>query len=138
MPVVAGDGIGCVGTTPAASAFEGPVFDCFVSTDMRVLLEAPTSRFDAFAAATMVAPDGSTRPFVAAREPGGKLYLRLGPGQARAIEGAGAQVAVGDLDQDGVPEVVTSGDAGEDAITVLSWNGTSDPKQRLRFPAPAG
>jgi hypothetical protein len=44
---------------------------------------------------------------------------------------------VGDLDQDGFPEVVTTTDAAEDAIVVATLkNGELRP--RLRLPAPLG
>jgi hypothetical protein len=138
LPLPAGDVAGCVAANAAASALEGPVSDCSASDDAKTVLEAPTSRFDAFAAATIVARDGGSRTLVAAREPGGRLHLRFGPAQSRTVDGAGAQVAVGDLDEDGVPEIATTANAGEDVITIQSWAGTADAKVRLRIPAPAG
>ena len=54
------------------------------------------------------------------------------------VEGAGAQLALVDLDLDGVPEVVTTSDGDEhDAILVSSFaKGQLTP--RLRFPARDG
>jgi hypothetical protein len=89
------------------------------------------------AAADIVRPDGSTRSAVAAHEPGGRLDVRFGEA-ARSFDGAGAQLAIGDLDQDGSPEIVTSASAADDAITVWSWDGSSEPRQRLTLPAPGG
>jgi len=137
-PVSLGEELGCLAVNPAAAAFEGGVADCFAGKDAPLRLESPAQRYDAFATANVVAADGTARAIVAAREPGGKLRLRLGE-KTHLVEGAGAQVAVGDLDEDGVPEVALTVDAPtEDAIAVLSWNGAGDPKQRLRFSAPGG
>jgi hypothetical protein len=84
-----------------------------------------------------VRPDGSVRAAAIAREPGGKLDARFGEA-THVLDGVGAQIALGDLDQDGSPEIVASAADGDDAITIWSWDGASDPKERLRLPAPGG
>jgi len=73
---------------------------------------------------------------VAARDTSGTLHLTLGH-EVLAVNDVGAQIALVDLDQDGVPEVVTTNARGEDAIVVSSLKkGALVP--RLRWPAPAG
>jgi hypothetical protein len=100
--------------------------------------------WDAFAQADVVAPDGSLRPFWVNREVGGNLRLRFGDVTA-TMDDAGAELAVGDLDQDGVPEIVTSlnSASGEDALSIQSWvaGGPAQPptvRARARFAAPGG
>jgi hypothetical protein len=137
LPVTLGDAVLCVATDSASSALEGPLVDCFTSRDQAPRVLPPAPRFDAFAGATIGARDGSARPVVAARETSGKLRLRLGDTLTRVVEGAGAQLAAGDLDQDGVAEIVTTADAGDDFISVVTWGG-GDPKPRLKVAAPAG
>jgi hypothetical protein len=151
IPVTAAAGGGCAAVATEASSFMGPVFPCFSSRDVSPLFLPLLTRYDAFAAFDLVARDGSWRTVVAAREPSGKLYVRRegrctsavgrsctpAPEVHHVFEGVGAQIAVGDLDQDGVVEVVASADSGEDAINVWSWDGTT-PRQRLKIPAPAG
>jgi hypothetical protein len=133
-----GGGFGCAQTNAATSSLEGPVIDCFVNLAANVRVQSPAARFDAFAAAEIVARDGARRSFVAAREPGGKLRVRFGEEPARTVDGAGAQVAIADLDQDGVPELVSTLDSGEDALVITSWASGSDGKPRLRLAAPGG
>jgi hypothetical protein len=141
MPIGVGEIVACARPSPGAGAFEGLLSGCVEASAQTVLFAPPTARFDAFAAAPISTREGSTRTVFAAREPGGHLRLRVGGddagGPARTVEGAGAQVAVGDLDQDGVAEVVSSRDAGEDAIVVDSWSG-ADVVERRRIAAPAG
>jgi hypothetical protein len=140
LPVPVGDGVACLAPNAPASALESPAIDCLTARDARdtkPVLFPPATRFDAFAAAPVVAVDGSARDIVAVREPSGKLRLKLGDATRGPDTSIGVPLAVGDLDQDGVAEIVTTVDNGEDAITVSSWNG-GDLKPRLRLPAAAG
>ena len=98
-------------------------------------------RYDAFASAKLVTQDG--KPFVVSvgREDG-TLEVFDDQGHHVTIPHVGAQVAVGDLDQDGTPEIFTSLDvAGSvaDAIVIHSWS-RSDAKVRevARIPLAAG
>lgn len=136
LPVGTGDGVACVATDAGASSFEGVAFDCFVARDRITRVAPPAARFDAFAAAMLAGRDASTKPVVAARETSSKLRVRLGD-VTRTIDGVGAQVALGDLDQDGVAEIVTTNDASDDAVSVMSFGGV-DLKARAKFPAPGG
>jgi len=137
LPFAIAGGVGCVGTDAGASALEGPAIDCLASDDRATVLTAPTPRFDAIAAASIVARDGTAKPIVISRETSGRLRLKLGDTLTRAIDGAGAQVAVGDLDQDGIAEIVTTSDGADDFIAVSSWGG-GEPKARLKMAAPGG
>jgi hypothetical protein len=102
-------------------------------------------QYDAVASAEMISPMGD--PFVvwAGRERG-FVELRDTSGNKQVIDSAGAQLAVGDLDQDGEPEVVASLDVLnplEDAVVVRTWQRTAGskdakPRERFRLPAAAG
>ena len=58
-------------------------------------------------ASTSCAPTGASRAAAIAREPGASSHARFGEA-THVLDGVGAQIALGDLDQDGVPEIVTS------------------------------
>ncbi|MBL8611631.1 MAG: hypothetical protein JNL38_30090 [Myxococcales bacterium] len=136
VPVASTSAPGCAVPVAAEGAFEGAVVDCDGESAAHLLL-APAARYDAFGAAPLV--DRASNKIVhtsAAREPSGKLRLRRGE-HTQVVEGVGAQLAVADLDLDGVVEVATSSDAAEDVLSVLSWDGGA-VRQRLRVPAPGG
>ncbi len=137
VPIAASEDA-CATPNAATSAFEGdPVACASDGGGGAVRFASPAARCDAVAAFDVVRPDGSVRSAAIAREPGGRLDVRFGEA-TRTIEGVGAQLALADLDQDGVPEIAASAAAGEDAIVVRTWDGESEPRERLRFPAPGG
>jgi hypothetical protein len=144
LPVGVGDTAACATPSPGTGALEGLLSGCADATAQQVLFAPPAPRFDAFAAAPVAARDGAPRTVFAARAPGGHLRVRLGSDDpaapARTVEGAGAELAVGDLDQDGVPEIVASRDTTgqDDVITITSWSGTGEPVERRKLPAPGG
>jgi len=101
-------------------------------------------QYDAFASARLFTKAGE--PFVvwAGRE-NGALELRDDKGHRATLSGAGAQLALGDLDQDGDPELIASLDtlnALEDAVVVRSWRRTQQGgrafEEIVRIPAAAG
>jgi hypothetical protein len=95
---------------------------------------------DAIAGAMLVARSGQVRRIRAQRRPDGTVTLSDGE-RSVEIERAGAQLAVGDLDGDGEPELVASLDTldpASDAFVVYSWQPGSKPMERLRVPAPGG
>jgi len=48
-----------------------------------------------------------------------------------------AQIAIADLDQDGTPEIVTTGDAGDESIAVATLDpASSELRPRLRIAVP--
>ena len=148
IPVPMAIGNACAQPSAEASAFEGDVSACSGAPGIKPSLASPPfKRYDAFAEFDVIGKDGAAVPIWANREPGGKLRLRFGDATL-TLEGAGAQIAVGDLDLDGVPEIVTSAESGDDAISVQSWapfaapqppgRAAEPPRARLRLPAPAG
>jgi hypothetical protein len=97
-------------------------------------------RYDAFASALLVRPDGHVDRVWAGREDR-VLELRDGSSHAARVTGVGAQIALGDLDQDGAIEVLTSLDVMDplaDAVVVRSWSGTGAPRELFRMPAGSG
>jgi hypothetical protein len=139
VPAWGGDGVVCLAPQASAGAFDGAPFDCGFARDTRPRLAVPAPRFDAFAASSMVDPAGAARSVVVVREPSGKLRIKSGDVQAAPDGTYGAQLAVLDLDQDGVPDVATSTDGGEDAVNVWTWAGPGpELRGRLHFAAPGG
>ncbi len=97
-------------------------------------------RYDGFASMRLVRPDGSTMRVTAGREDG-VLELRDAQGRVARISGAGAQIALGDLDQDGAVEVLSALDVSDpvgDAVVVRTWTGAGAPREVFRMPAGAG
>jgi hypothetical protein len=144
LPIPGADGDACASASPELGAFEGSGVACAppAKGEPADVLPMPAARFDAVASLDLVGKDGSLTQIVAAREPTGKLRLRRSDASGKSIEapidGAGAQIALGDLDLDGIPEIAFSSDSAEtDSIAVWSWrpNGLV---QRLRIPAKEG
>lgn len=146
IPVGGDAGDACVQPSPEASAFVADVTSCSpVVRAPAVRVQAPAPRYDAIAVANVIGSDGSARRVVAAREPGGRLRLRVDDGRARAertLDDAGAQVAVADLDQDGAPEIAVSANVtnpDDDDVQIFTWDGgASEPRVRRKLAAPGG
>ncbi len=135
IPVWAGRPNSCLVAQPSAGAFDGAPIDCAPSRDPKPTMAVPAPRFDAFAATDVVSANGDVRRLVAVREPSGRLKVRLGD-ESSGVPGLfGASLAVGDLDQDGTPEVVTTTGAG-DAIDVLTFAGAGGPETRIHLSTP--
>jgi hypothetical protein len=138
--VLAGGTAVCARPDPAASAFEGSLLACVGegqangSGGKAVVLPSP--RYDAVVVDEVVRRDGTFVRLVATRDPDGRLRLRAGDQDEKiALELVGSQLAIGDLDEDGEAEVVTTSESGDDGITIWSWRG-HDLVRRLRIPAP--
>jgi hypothetical protein len=139
LPVWGGDGVLCLAPEASAGSFDGAPFDCAPARESKPRLAVPAPRFDAFAASNVVDAAGSIRPVVAVREPSGKLRLKVGDVQVGPDGVYGAQLAVLDFDQDGVPEVATSVDGTDDAVNLWSWPGPGpELRGRLHLAAPGG
>jgi hypothetical protein len=160
LPAWGGDGVVCLMPEPSAGAFDGAPVGCDVRRDPRPAMAVPAPRFDAFGAANVLDALGHERIVVAVREPSGRVRLKAGDVTSTPDALFGAQLAVGDFDQDGQPEIVTSTDlsfAGapgarpDDAIDIASWTAgvavpaptsttasTSDLRLRLHLAAPGG
>ena len=140
VPAWGGEGVICLMGEPSAGAFDGAPFDCALAQDSRPKMAVPSPRFDAFAADVIADVQGNARTVVAVREPSGKLKLKMGDAPPVAPEGTfGSELAVFDLDQDGVPEIASSADAADDALEVWSWPAQgASLRPRLRLAAPGG
>jgi len=138
IPASGWDGAVCLRPEPSAGAFDGAPIECTVTRDPRPKLAVPSPRFDAFAAASFADRDGRPHSAVVVREPSSKLKMRIDDAPVQTLEGTyGAQIAVADLDQDGMPDLVTTVDGTDDAITLWSWT-PADLRPRLRVAAPGG
>lgn len=134
-----GDGSAC--TRISALTVTGPIGSC-VPGDPAPLAPSVGGQYDAFASARLVSPRGEPFAVWAGRE-AGVVELRDERGRRERLEGAGAQLAVADLDQDGAAEVVASLDTQnplEDAVVVWTWppEAGAKPREVARIPAPAG
>ncbi len=134
LPVWAGDDVACLRPEPSAGAFDGAPVDCSLRSEARPRMAVPAPRFDAFGAALIADAAGAMRSVVAVREPSGRLRLKAGDTLGLAEGTFGAQLAVGDLDQDGVPEIATSADVpsggaqgarADDAVDIATWSWAS-------------
>jgi hypothetical protein len=139
IPIAAGTDA-CAAPSPEASAFEGDAVVCALNAKSdapRVTTPAP--RYDGLASAEVVGADGKGRAIIVAHAIDGKLLVRSGDAST-TLDGAGAQIAVADLDQDGAPEIVAGSAAADadDAIAVWSWDAQGEPRLRSRLPAPGG
>jgi hypothetical protein len=97
---------------------------------------------DAVAGARTVSADGRTRTVVAWRERATSTAVLLDDtGRSARLSGAGGQIAIGDLDFDGIPEFIFGSDArtaASDVLTVTSWDAGGRLRERLRLPVPDG
>ena len=94
------------------------------------------TRFDAISALRYADSSGRAHHALAVREPSGRLRVRVDGAEVLTQEGAGAQVLLADLDLDGVPELVTTADMGEDRVVVSSLGAGA--RARLRLEAKEG
>jgi hypothetical protein len=149
LPVWGGEDVVCLRPEPSAGAFDGAPVECSLRGEPRPKMAVPAPRFDAFGAALVADALGNARTVLAVREPSGRLRLKAGDALGVADGTFGAQLAVGDLDQDGVPEIVTTTDAPtgpsparpDDAIDIATWApgsppGGSDVRGRVHLPTP--
>lgn len=97
---------------------------------------------DAFASSTIVNGAGQTHTLKIARPVGADSARVLDSLRAEvSLPGAGAQLAVGDLDEDGLPELVTSSptlDRRADQLVVRTLTENGQLRERLRVPVTSG
>jgi hypothetical protein len=143
------DGAGSACTRLPGLVVTGPLGPC-APGDPPPLAGSIGGKYDAFASARLLSARGEPYVVWAGRE-NGALEARDDAGHKTALESVGAQIAIGDLDQDGEPEIIASLDTQnplDDAVVVRSWSRTmSIPagagpgarlKEVLRLPAAAG
>ncbi len=143
------DGASSACTRIGGLVVTGPLGPCQPG-DPPPLAPSVGGQYDAFASARLITARGEPYAVWAGRERGA-LELRDDQGHKAALDSVGAQLAVGDLDQDGDPEILASLDTMsplEDAVVVRSWSrGATIPlgagssarlREVLRIPAPAG
>ncbi|XYH96222.1 hypothetical protein ACMHYB_51935 [Sorangium sp. So ce1128] len=139
------DAGGSACTTTWGPLLTGPLGPC-ASADPPPATSALAGRYDALASARLLSARGEPFTVWATRERGA-VELRDSAGRRRPVGNAGAQLAIGDLDQDGQPELLASLDVLdplEDAVVVWSWRRREGAPDRaaleeiLRLPAPAG
>jgi hypothetical protein len=139
MPLALPAGAMCVRAQPGA--WFDKLMPCRGS-DPASQAPEPGFGFDVWAAARVVAADGSVRDVWAARDPSDdKLVLRDSTGRTASVPRVGAQVALADLDGDGELEVVTTRNVLEDrddALVVRTWNAAGALRDRLTLPVPTG
>jgi hypothetical protein len=138
MAVPDGDAFSCARLQ--AVTVTGPLVSC------RRGAASPTrasvgGRYDAFASASLVGADG--KPFtVSAGREDGTLEVFDDAGHKVTGPRVGAQIAVGDIDEDGAPEIFSSLDVprgGVDALVVHSWSrGEQKLREIARMPVAAG
>ncbi|WP_438015982.1 hypothetical protein WMF18_34805 [Sorangium sp. So ce315] len=139
------DAGGSACTTAWGPLLTGPLGPC-APADPPPSTPALAGRYDALASARLLSARGEPFTVWATRERGA-VELRDSAGRRKAVGGAGAQLAIGDLDQDGEPELLAALDVLdplEDAVVVWSWRRREGAPDRaavqeiLRLPAPAG
>ncbi|NUP08526.1 MAG: hypothetical protein HOW73_20955 [Polyangiaceae bacterium] len=124
-----------------ALTITGPLDSCAVG-EASPKRSSVTGRFDALAAADLVEVTGAPYEVWAGREDTA-VEIRDDKGKFARIASAGAQLAIGDIDQDGSPEILTSLDVERgtaDAVVVYTWDRSSKtpPKEQMRIPVAAG
>lgn len=140
------DGGGTACTRLFGLSISGPLAPC-APGDPPPASASVGGQYDAIASARLLTPRGEPFAVWAGRERGA-VELRDDGGRRQALSSAGAQLAVGDLDQNGDPEILASLDVQnplEDAVVLWTWPrgrggkaGDERPREALRLPAPAG
>jgi hypothetical protein len=138
IPVQLAAGAACARNQP------GMLFDKLAAcrpNDPPLQVKDPGFGFDAWASGRVVGRDGSVRDVWAARDPSdSKLAVRDSTGRSASVPRAGGAFAIGDLDQDGDPEIVTTRDVLEekdDAVVVRTWQA-SGLRDRVSVGVPTG
>jgi hypothetical protein len=106
-----------------------------------LLAAAPQRAIDAVASARITARAGDTHFALAWRSADDVVTVMDDSHRVARIVDAGAQIAVGDLDLDGLPEIVTTRntlDPVVDAIVVHTWTTDNAMAERFRIAMPQG
>ncbi len=132
----------------ACATFQGSTLNAIVAkcTDADAPLDPIPigTPLDAGASAAYALPDGTVRVIAAKRDPRTAELTLTSDGKTASLPGAGAQVAVADLDQDGAPEIISTLDvlpdstATGDAIVIQTWQADGSLRERTRLVVPTG
>ncbi len=143
LPVRAGASVACM----PLDAPRGALGRSFTRCDARrpVLADAPDpleSPVDAWSSLALTDASGRDRRVVALHEPAGPLRIRVSergttPVDLVAPDERGAELALGDLDEDGAAEVVSALASSDDAVVIETVRG-GKLEPRFRVAAPAG
>ena len=123
----------CAVPRPEWGAFGGELVACVGKADP----SRSTARFDAAAYVVHTRSDGASAALAVTREAGTTRVRKAGDERV-LFEGAGAQLAFGDLDLDGQPEIVSSADATDDVLRIQTLADDGTLRDRLKVAAPAG
>jgi len=131
-------GAGC--TSRAGLGYEGKARACPGSGPMPEI-DFGTS-VDAFASRTLSNRSGQVHTLRIARAVGADFVRALDSLHPEVIvPNVGAQIAVGDLDEDGLPEIITASaslDRHADQLLVRTLTDNGQLRERLRVPVPSG
>ena len=131
-------GAGC--TRRSGIGYEGKARACPGSTPVPEVDFGTT--IDAFDSRTLVDRSGQVHTLRVARPVGADFARALDSLHPEVIvPNVGAQLAVGDLDQDGLPEIVSSStslDRRADQLLVRTLTDNGQLRERLRVPVPSG
>ena len=121
----------CALPNAARGAFER-IVACAQGETEPVVSRSPRlpALFDAAAFLDLPSASGPSM-FALVRAPGGALHVFRPDGDPIEIDDVGAQLALGDLDEDGAPEIVTTRDHGDDVLSVVSLRGGADGSAHL-------
>lgn len=131
VPFMRGDTLVCAEVDAALGGYVGLPRTCSDSP----VKPQKGELYDTLAFAGIVTREGQRIEAWAARDPNGKLTLDVA-GNKTSTEAVGAQIGLGDLDQDGVLEVVYTLDGPDDALAIATHDGKS-LRLRKRFPTKA-
>jgi hypothetical protein len=119
-----------------------PEIEACSAGDAAPALERMEKPADALAGAIVVGKNGKARTIRAERAFNeATVIVRDDTGRRALLEGSGAQLAIGDLDGDGQPEIVSSADtleASGDAVIVHTWQEDGKLVERMRVAVPSG
>jgi hypothetical protein len=129
-------GGGCLAAQGRALA---PLFrPCRAGDEKRAALSRDA--LDAVAGSVVIAKTGAARVVRAFRPAGSATAHVVDGAVTHSLEGAGAQLSLGDLDGDGTPELVTSRDTRDPKADELVVSSVEAARltERLRLPVPSG
>ena len=126
-------GARCAVPRPDVGAFAGELVPCVG----KVEASRSTARFDAAAYLLHTRSDGAALALTVTRDAGTTRVRRSGD-ERILFDGAGAQLAFGDLDLDGQPEIISSADVADDVLRIQTLGDDGTLRERLKVPAPAG